>query len=596
MEFSARTSLNWDVRAFYVGEDMTDTKPHRMAFLNRLYSALKERLASGGFLSSDEFADVFRAARGHAGGVAKAEKMLMMAEGDLTGCIVCLVPDAETAAALAVEGGLTPDQLHLTLCLFGDTNALGPVQRAEALLAIRDAAACCAPLAGEISGIGRFTNGEQDVIYASLDAPALSELQDHICDALEAAGFDIADDHGFTPHFTLAYVESGMPSPIEIVEARPVRFEAIGIWFGPEHISVPLLGIDMGGEPAEQDMPELAAMSELADLAATGHTHRLFNSIAFAEAPSWIPYLPKPGIYAHPRYGPITITKERNSRFVDNFAKRVYQDRLPIDAEHETKLSGAVGWITAMRQSEDGSAEARVEWTDRGKAFFAADRFRYFSPEWYDAWEDPATRTQYQDVAIGGALTTRPFFKDPALRPLFASERGLIVDDNDPSQGDTMDAQQFAELETKIKALETENATLKQTTEQERDQSKKLAEQVQRMAAERQTERFTALIRNDGARWFGEAPHHLSVLGTLAQSFGEDGAEFKAYVAQQQAVASALRTSNAFNELGGDGGGRTETDDEKLDRMAKERATANKITVAQAYTELLSENPSLYTA
>ena len=249
-----------------------------------------------------------------------------------------------------------------------------------------------------------------------------------------------------------------------------------------------------------------------------------------------------------------------------------------------------------MRQSEDGSAEARVEWTDRGKAFFAADRFRYFSPEWYDAWEDPATRTQYQDVAIGGALTTRPFFKDPALRPLFASERGLIVDDNDPSQGDTMDAQQFAELETKIKALETENATLKQTTEQERDQSKKLAEQVQRMAAERQTERFTALIRNDGARWFGEAPHHLSVLGTLAQSFGEDGAEFKAYVAQQQAVASALRTSNAFNELGGDGGGRTETDDEKLDRMAKERATANKITVAQAYTELLSENPSLYTA
>jgi hypothetical protein len=116
------------------------------------------------------------------------------------------------------------------------------------------------------------------------------------------------------------------------------------------------------------------------------------------------------------------------------------------------------------------------------------------------------------------------------------------------------------------------------------------------MAAERQAERFTALIKNDGARWFGETPQHVTVLATLAQAYGEDSAEFKAYIAQQQAIAEMLRTSTAFQELGGDGAGRPETAEDKLDRLARERATANKISIPQAYTELLAEDPSLYAA
>jgi hypothetical protein len=109
-----------------------------------------------------------------------------------------------------------------------------------------------------------------------------------------------------------------------------------------------------------------------------------------------------------------------------------------------------------------------VEWTDRGRAFFKDDRFRYFSPEWYDRWEDPATRAQHSDVAIGGAICTRPFFKPPALRPLFASEGSLSIDDTIPqSQGDDMpeETQSFAELQAQLDALKTENATLKTASE-----------------------------------------------------------------------------------------------------------------------------------
>jgi 2'-5' RNA ligase len=590
-----------------LGDDEKQRMPSRMTFLNRLYAALKERWSDGGFLSAEDFTTVFKSARGHAGGKAKAEARLQIAaEGEdvPTGCIVCLTLDAATAQALAVASGLPPEELHLTLCFFGDTDTLGPIQQAEALLAVRDAAANIAPFAGELSGIGRFTNGEQDVIYASVDAPALTELQDCITDCLEMAGMPVSEEHGFTPHITLAYVESGMPSPIDIIEPAPVSFGSIEVWFGPDHITVPLLG----SEPADDDgegLPPILQDALGADASGMPWEYLAAEAsfaLQCAEAPAWIPYLPKPGSYSHPRYGTITITPERNSRFVDNFTNKVYQDRLPIDAEHETKLSGAVGWITGMRVNTDGSADAAVEWTDRGRSFFKDSRFRYFSPEWYDAWEDPATRTTYSDVAIGGALTTRPFFKDPALRPLFASEQGVSIQDDSQPQGADMsdqevqNTQSFAELQSQLDQLRTENATLKQAGESAAEQAKQTAERLAAIETERQRERFTALIKNDGARWFGETTELVAELGRFAQTFGEQSPEFASYVKRQQAVAEILRSSAAFIEIGGDGGERTETAEQKLDRQAKELAATKGISVPQAYTELLIANPSLYTA
>jgi len=53
------------------------------------------------------------------------------------------------------------------------------------------------------------------------------------------------------------------------------------------------------------------------------------------------------------------------------------------------------------------------------------DQFKFFSPEFFDEWKDPASGEVYSDVAIGGALTTRPFFKEKSLRPLVASEGGI---------------------------------------------------------------------------------------------------------------------------------------------------------------------------
>jgi len=151
---------------------------------------------------------------------------------------------------------------------------------------------------------------------------------------------------------------------------------------------------------------------------------KLFLEQKFAEPPVTIQVLPKPGTYSHPRYGKFKMTPENITAFVDNHNNHVYQEQVPIDAEHESKLSGAVGYYGEMRLIDQGrgGAEADVSWTDRGKQLLASDQFKYFSPEWFDEWTDPAGGKKVSNVLVGGAITTRPFFKDKVMRPLTASE------------------------------------------------------------------------------------------------------------------------------------------------------------------------------
>ena len=157
---------------------------------------------------------------------------------------------------------------------------------------------------------------------------------------------------------------------------------------------------------------------------------RVFVATAFAEdltKPQWIPFLPKPGVYQHPRYGDVVITPETNAAYVQSVKDCVYQDNIPLDAEHQTKLSGAVAWLKDMRMNSDHSSDALVEWTQRGRTLLAGGQFKYVSAELWDEWTDPASGTVHQHVVGGGAITTRPFFKDKVLRALVASETGVEV-------------------------------------------------------------------------------------------------------------------------------------------------------------------------
>lgn len=159
---------------------------------------------------------------------------------------------------------------------------------------------------------------------------------------------------------------------------------------------------------------------------------RLVGEVALSEdkASGQVQIFPAVGKYSHPRYGELAITPEFLATIKAHFDGKIYQQDLPltIDLEHESKLSGASGWIKDVEIRGEKGMWATVEFNDRGKSLVADNAYKYFSPEFYDTWQDPATSKSYQDLLIGGALTNRPFFKGMAPVAVMSEDSLLFVE------------------------------------------------------------------------------------------------------------------------------------------------------------------------
>lgn len=113
--------------------------------------------------------------------------------------------------------------------------------------------------------------------------------------------------------------------------------------------------------------------------------------------------------------------------------------------------------------------------------------------------------------------------------------------------------------------------------------------------------RFAELVAgragaSDGAAWAGDPEKQVSILVKMAETFGEDSDEFRAYVEQQTAVATQLKTT-VFKEYGSSAKGAGLSDpDAQLERLAREKAAAEHKPFHQAYSEVLDsdEGRSLY--
>lgn len=369
-------------------------------------------------------------------------------------------------------------------------------------------------------------------------------------------------------------------------------------------------------------------------------------SKSFAEGvvPDRINYLPKPGVYEHPKWGDVEITFERNKRFMDNFKNQVYQDRLPIDAEHQLKVSGATAWVTDMSQNSDGSVDATLEWTPRGRKLMSSGSFRYFSPEWWDIWKDPAEPDKtYNDIAIGGALTTRPYFKPKSLRSLVASEDGLSVMENEviedtgityvfvplthkqasdsdnnsdsdsqvssrsnegESEVDEKTLKEFTDrlsaMEASIATLTSERDTLKAMSEASDSQVKAMSEVIAGMTAEKKSRVFSDIVdgkNSAGVKWVGDPTKHVTVLDTLSRTFGEESPEYTAYIEQQNITAQTVRNSTMFDEIGSDaiavGGNNAAQQFEALVTKEMSEQGSDK-DYRKAVSEVARKNPRLY--
>jgi len=135
---------------------------------------------------------------------------------------------------------------------------------------------------------------------------------------------------------------------------------------------------------------------------------------AFAERdlPTEIHIVPF-GKWDHPVYGQFEVTHETVQEFIKNFSYGIRAEhRLPITAGHDTfQETGAVAWFSELYEGANG-LYAKVEWTPEGNRLLREGAFKYFSPEWYTDYTDPADGIKYGHVLIGGALTNKPFFRE----------------------------------------------------------------------------------------------------------------------------------------------------------------------------------------
>jgi len=172
-------------------------------------------------------------------GVPQDPQKFWTSEKAHTGAIVALFLRPGDAGRFALDGGEKPEDLHLTLAYLGEAKDL---DRALAGAVVGKLAAETKPLRGRIQGYGVFKDTpDGDVVYASFDAKELPALRQELVEKLAAAGYEVQGEHGFTPHITLAYVESGS-IPVADIATGDILFPALTLAWAGKRTTFPFQG------------------------------------------------------------------------------------------------------------------------------------------------------------------------------------------------------------------------------------------------------------------------------------------------------------------------------------------------------------------
>lgn len=171
-----------------------------------------------------------------------------------TGMMLAFYPSPAVADALSKLGDQASSDIHLTLAYLGDTqdavtNGLRPN---TSPFKIRDAlqmfASSHAPMDGIIQGLGRFTSvpdGDLTPVYASVDAPGLAKFRSDLVELVQGTGYFVAQDHDFTAHCTLQYIDADAPMPDITLPSNPslpFRLDTLWLIVGNKRYSFSLGG------------------------------------------------------------------------------------------------------------------------------------------------------------------------------------------------------------------------------------------------------------------------------------------------------------------------------------------------------------------
>lgn len=151
-----------------------------------------------------------------------AEALVRLAEG---------IPNVEPAA-----------DLHITLAYLGKISEIGQ-QREVITLALEQLTRRILPFSGVVNGVIRFMIDEGSgthALCAAFDCPTLPALRHEMVDLLRRLNVPVLENHGFTPHITLAYVPADIPTPnLDLAQVGVIAFNQLTLAWGDDRLVYP---------------------------------------------------------------------------------------------------------------------------------------------------------------------------------------------------------------------------------------------------------------------------------------------------------------------------------------------------------------------
>lgn len=157
-----------------------------------------------------------------------------------TGIVAVLLPDETTAKPYLQKGGLSVDELHMTLGYFGSIQGAETINHSllkESLVSWAwMISARQSSISGTVGGIARIGADDPQAVVLLVENPDFQKLRESLDQGGRANALD-RKHPGFLPHMTLGYGTS-----LDVQPANPIVFDRIGIWWGEERVALPLLG------------------------------------------------------------------------------------------------------------------------------------------------------------------------------------------------------------------------------------------------------------------------------------------------------------------------------------------------------------------
>lgn len=181
-----------------------------------------------------------------------------------TGAMIAFYPSPEMALALHTAlGGYTdlvaPTEMHMTLAYLGEIAELEAqgITQEKVLGVLNDLVGVLKPVEGVISGTGRFMNThleDKDAIVLLVDSPQLPDTRAVITNELTAQGIPYAQNHGFTPHITVMYLNKGDAAHY-LPPVSAIVFNSVTLTWGEQRTDVSLTKPDAVTMDTEEDTP-----------------------------------------------------------------------------------------------------------------------------------------------------------------------------------------------------------------------------------------------------------------------------------------------------------------------------------------------------